>query len=640
MTWAYPKRTSVRQGEVLTFAVGGEPAGGTVRIEDPIDGELVGQHAFSGDSWLLRIGPDWRGGLYRAVFEAGPEEADPVSAHDNEAYFVVRPARSGQAPILFSLPFATWQAYNRAGVPGQGLYWTEDPQRAGRVSFDRPGGGPPPERWEHGLLRWIRQQDFAVDYCSNLDLHLEPTLLDPYRLLLIGGHDEYWTWEQRDAVEAFTRRGGNVAIFGANTCWWQMRLEDDGRTMICHRDALADPAHSGTRPELTTVEWSSAPVCRPENAMTGLSYRLGAGCWTPSMDPMREERYTVRFADHWVFSGTGLVDGDQFGQGCLGYETDAAEVCECDRVPRVTGRDGTPGSFTVLASADLRHWAEYGQGGAATLGVFTSGRGTVFNAGTVNWGAALADPVVARITWNVVTRLSRVPRRRPEWLVVGTRERIRALAACGGTLYAIVGGDGEGEGGGAPESAFLGYREACAQNLPWRPVADLGSVPSIIALASPRDAVAGAPAGLSAFSPDGALLARPATVDAAQWQLVGKAPAGSGALAVAGDLFFVLDELGVIWTCSRTALGREDWTEFDRHGGLKTLAGLNGRLYAIDGSERLLSRSLVPADTWRPVGEATGCTVLTGHAGLIYAAGPTLPLRRLAPNSLGDNAEV
>jgi hypothetical protein len=154
-----------------------------------------------------------------------------------------------------------------------------------------------------------------------------------------------------------------------------------------------------------------------------------------------------------------------------------------------------------------------------------------------------------------------------------------------------------------------------------------------MALASPRDAVAGAPVGLYALSADGALLARPARAEAAQWFPLGKAPADSCALAVASDQLFVLDGQGVIWRCPRMALalGREDWTEFDRHGALKTLTGMNGRLYAIDGGERLLSRSLIPADTWQPVGEAAGCTVLTGHAGLIYASGPALPLRRITP---------
>jgi hypothetical protein len=622
MTWAYSMRTSVRQGESLAFVTGGTPAGGTVRIEDALDGELIHQDAYGGGSWLLPVGPDWRSSLYLAVFEPGPEQGDPVCEQDNEAYFVVRPAAPGRSPVLLSLPFATWQAYNRAGVPGDGLYWTEDPRRASRVSFDRPGGGPPPERWEHGLMRWLRQQHIPVDYCSNLDLHAEPGLLDAYRLLLVAGHDEYWTWEMRDAVESFTRCGGNLAIFGANTCWWQMRLEDGGRTMICYRDALADPVLTAGRPELTTVEWSSAPVCRPENAMTGLSYRLGAGCWTPSMDPMYDEEYIVRFADHWVFKGTGLVDGDRFGRGCLGYETDAADLDERDGSPRVTGRDGTPGSFTVLATADLRHWAEYGQGGAATMGVFTSGQGTVFNAGTVNWGAALADPVVARITSNVVSRLSRERARQPEWLVVGTRDRVHALAAAGSMLYAVV--------GDRPESTFLGCRDACAQNLPWRPLEEC-DCRDIVALASPRDAVPGAPGGLYALHRNGAVLLRFASPDPAPWSVVGKCPPEARALAAASDHFFVLAGHGVIWRCPRGQLADDSWDEFDRDATLATLTGMNGRLYAVDGAGKLLTRSTAPADAWRPLGDAGGCTVLAGHAGVIYGASPVLPLRRLVP---------
>ncbi|HXP18632.1 MAG TPA: N,N-dimethylformamidase beta subunit family domain-containing protein [Streptosporangiaceae bacterium] len=626
MTWAYATRTSVRQGETLAFVVGGAPADGTVRVHDEVSGELIHQDAYGSGSWLLPVGPAWRSSLYLAVFEPGPEQGDPVSAEDNEAYFVVRPAGLDRAPVLLSVPFATWQAYNRAGVPGEGLYWTEDPRRASRVSFDRPGGGPPPERWEQPMMRWLRRQHIAVDYCSNLDLHADPGLLDACRLLLVAGHDEYWTWEMRDAVESFTRRGGNLAIFGANTCWWQMRLEDGGRTMICYRDALADPASADGRPERTTVEWSSAPVCRPENAMTGLSYRLGAGCWTPSMDPMHHEEYTVRFADHWVFEGTGLADGDRFGRGCLGYETDAADLDDADGAPRVTGRDGTPGSFTVLATADLRHWAGYGQGGAATMGVFTSGNGTVFNAGTVNWGAALAEPVVARITRNVVSRLSRAPVRRPEWLVVGTRDRVHALAVAGSTLYAVV--------GDTPGTPFLRCREACAQNLPWRPIEEHRPEDrpvDIVALASPRDAVAGAPGGLYALHQDGIVLIRTATPDPAPWSLAGKCPAGARALAAANDHFFVLDVHGVIWSCPQGQLANGSWHEIDRNTGLVTMTGMNGRLYAADDAGRLLTRSPGPADTWRPAGDAGGCTVLTGHAGNLYGASPGLPLRRLVP---------
>ncbi len=373
-----------------------------------------------------------------------------------------RPHRhSSPSRILVSIPFATWRAYTHAGQPHRGLYYSEQPYRAARVSFASPGGGPPPERWEEGLLRWLPDAGYQVDYCSGLDLHNGDELLSHYRLLVVNGHDEYWSMEMRDSVENFARRGGNVAFFAANTAWWQMRLEDDGRTMVCHRDAVTDPM-TATDPRRTTVEWSSAPVDRPENSMTGLSFRRGAGAWGEGMAVMGKEAYTVRFADHWAFAGTGLTDGEPFARGALGYETDACALEWTDGVPRATGVDGTPGSFVVLATADLRHWREYGQGGAATMGVFRLGAGTVFNAGTINWGSVLAeDPVTDRITRNVLDRLSGAAPG-DGWDAAGAPDEVRALAVCESVLF------------GADTRGRLLCREVSGQNLPWRPV---GSAP-------------------------------------------------------------------------------------------------------------------------------------------------------------------
>jgi hypothetical protein len=645
MVWAYATATSCAQGEELVFRLGGGPDRGSVLVEDAVDGTVLHEGVFSGTRWPLPVGPAWPSSLYRAEFRPGP------AGSRSEVYFAVRRTGPQRAPVLLSVPFATWQAYNRAGIPGQGLYPTEDPRRATSVSFDRPGGGPPPERWEQPLMGWLRASGTQADYCSNLDLHLDPGLLRHYRLLVICGHDEYWTWEMRDAVEAFTRRGGNVAIFGANTSWWQMRLADGGRTMICYRDAVADPAGAAGRPERSTVEWSSAPVGRPENAMTGLSFRLGAGCWEP-MNAMLTEAYTVRFADHWVFEGTGLRDGELFARGALGYETDAADIDESAGAPRVTGRDGTPGSFTVLATADLRHWAAYGQGGAATMGVFTAGRGTVFNAGTVNWGAALDDPVVARITRNVLDRLGGPPGQIPAWTAAGTRAEVRALAASGSALYAVLGACG-------PAGPVLGMREACGQALPWRPV---GGAAGLVALAAPRDAVAGAPAGLYALRRDGAVLRRPAGSATAPWILVGDGPPRPRALAAADNHFFVLDQDGDIWSLPLGDIGgpARTWTRIDAGqaspdravtgetvtgetvtgetvtgetvtggaGRLVALTAVNGRLVAADEAGRLLGRLPVPGAAWERLGDGGGCTVLTGHAGSLYGAAPGRPLLR------------
>jgi hypothetical protein len=213
----------------------------------------------------------------------------------------------------------------------------------------------------------------------------------------------------RDQVEAFIAAGGNVAFFSANTCFWQIRFDfSGGRIMICYKEAEAghpqDPDRSDSR--RVTTEWSKPPVNRPENSMTGVSYRDGAGWWNDPIDPARRYRgYTVTNASHWTLDGTGLSNGDTFGGGdsvdttILGYETDA------------TG-GGTPHDFVILARADLRDWASGGQGGYATMGMYRR-NGMVFTAGTVNWAAGLTDDgqssAVDRITAHVLNAFDSDP---------------------------------------------------------------------------------------------------------------------------------------------------------------------------------------------------------------------------------------
>ncbi|GAA2853734.1 hypothetical protein GCM10010517_11600 [Streptosporangium fragile] len=596
---AYAESTSCVQGGALRFHLtraSRAPLRGAVRVEDVATDRAVFDGEFSGPSWTLGVSPGWPSSLYRAVFAAGESSC--------EVHFVVRAARPS-SPILLSMPFPTWQAYNRAGVPGESVYWTEQPTRAARVSFHRPGGGPPPERWEEGMIRWLGPAGYDVDYCSGLDLHEGRELLSGYRLLVINGHDEYWSAGMRDSVEEFIRRGGNMAVFSGNTCWWQFRLEDDGRTMVCYRDAVADPMAT-VEPGLTTVEWSSAPVNRPENGLTGVSFRRGAGTWGPYMRHMEEESYTVRFPEHWVFEGTKLGEGATFGRGAIGYETDACDFVEVDGVPVATGRDGTPPSFVILATADLRHWHRYGQGGMATMGVFTLGAGTVFTASTVNWGNTLHDPAVDRITRNVLDRLSR---RVSGWEIIGTGGSMRALTVCDARLYG-VGADGG-----------LYRRDVSGQNLRWRRT---GSGGGVVAMATPREATATRPVGLYGLTGDDRLVYRDPGEDAS-WTVLGDAPPGGVGLALVDGELWAATASGGLWRLPPEAA---EWVPAGSSGDAVALTGMNGRLYAADAAGRVRTRLPLPgAAEWTDLCTASGVTVLTAHAGRLIGTAPGAPLR-------------
>jgi hypothetical protein len=221
----------------------------------------------------------------------------------------------------------------------------------------------------------------------------------------------------RDRVEAFVEAGGNVAFFGANVCWWRIHLLDGAGAMVCHQGGK-----QGARDHW----WPDTGAGRPEDALTGVSYRHGGGWWD---GPRRTTGFVVQDADHWAFSGTGLRTGDSFGAHTapplVGYECDGAPLEQLDgetglaALAKDCHRWGTPPGFKLLAVGllgegwqELPHREAHAAGGgvhAATMGCFERG-GTVFTAGTTDWAQVLTsgqEPRVERITRNVIERLIR-----------------------------------------------------------------------------------------------------------------------------------------------------------------------------------------------------------------------------------------
>jgi hypothetical protein len=388
-------------------------------------------------AYQFSIPSDWSSGVYLALFVEGDGSGNDASQPDRvtpdgrtgRAIFVVRAAPENRARILYKLPIFTYHAYNLGGDKVYdpetltGHWCLYNVPRPGEVpgeflpavNVHRPGGGtgatpydiaknpdpfdPTPRQtfvhWDARFIDWLEREGYDLDYCTDYDLHrCGRALLDPYTLLVSAGHDEYWTAEMRDAVEDFTASGGNVAFFSGNTSWWRVVFHDDL--------TFSRPDH-----------WHEAG--RPENAMIGVSFRNGG-------ERDRDEwpipvGYRVQHADHWVYDGTGLRDGDEFGgEGAyiVGYECDGAEFDRADleagRPVTPTGADGTPVDFIILGVGDIRTSGSWGLGNsAATMGLFTRG-GTVFNAATTDWVRVLTDghsPVVEQITRNVLDRLSR-----------------------------------------------------------------------------------------------------------------------------------------------------------------------------------------------------------------------------------------
>jgi hypothetical protein len=375
-------------------------------------------------AFRVTVPEGWKSGYYSVklrVADAGGTftERNQRTA-EGTAFFVVRPAEPGRnARILLQLTTNTYNAYNNWGGYSLYSYNGRNNVQGRRVSFDRP---PASQffAWEQPFVAWAESKGYVLDYAVNSDLEFHPELLKPYRLILSVGHDEYWSAPMRDRLESFISAGGNVAFFSGNSVCWQVRSEENGRALVCWKETYKqDPVYASGDYRLLSTAWSHFLVNRPENQLTGVGFLFGGFHLSHGqyMDGMGA--FNVHRPDHWMLAGTGLKKDDAFGgkDTIVGYECDGSEFTLKDGLPEPTHRDGTPENFVIVASAHARwhpsdcEWYERwekGREGAAMLGTYTRG-GTVVTAGTTDWSHGLRspDPVVDRITRNVLDRLSK-----------------------------------------------------------------------------------------------------------------------------------------------------------------------------------------------------------------------------------------
>jgi len=438
MIRGYPNPASVLQGEVLRLHIASDTPlhfqiwfyrqGQTLALKARTEAMVADAQPLGAPdrdwNWPIYEYPipsDWESGAYIARFVPLEQEdiRDPADLDHPEAaaLFVVK-NRVANAKILYKLPLLTYHAYNELGNPCGSLYTGG----YNKLTLHRPGGGVGGRPWDHyfpdvydpssprqtfwhwdaPFIRWLERRCFAVDYCTDLDIHENfGNFLESYRLLLSAGHDEYWSEPMRRNVEAFVENGGNIAFFSGNICWWRVHLVEGNAALICHKTKRA--GDNQKRDQWFNID--------PENRLTGVSHRNGGGQWWGEREPLG---YTVQHAEHWIFEATGLHDGDTFGADhvLIGYACDGASIRLDERgfaVPRHD--DGTPENFLILGTARLgSEWAQdpegFPGGRTATMGIYAN-NGVVFTAATTDWPRVLAngDPHAEKISENVLNRL-------------------------------------------------------------------------------------------------------------------------------------------------------------------------------------------------------------------------------------------
>ena len=374
-------------------------------------------------SWTLRVPHRWTAGSYLAAFTT-------EDGHRSLVPFVVRDdARA--ADFLVVLPFTTYQAYNQwplDGKVGKSLYYGYGDEggasdsapeggsvrtdvhgrpvsygaRARTVGFSRPYSGvglPQRADLDYEFVQWAERCGYDLSYATSVDLHEGRIDTSRYAALVFSGHDEYWSRQMRDTVQAAVDEGTHLAYIAANNVYWHVRFEPDARgdgdaVMVCWKSD-PDPAPDASGP---TCLWRevAADGAKSEQRLLGVQY---------NGIPTREEPLLVAAADHWFWAGTGVREGEAV-PGIVGGEADGY-------YPGAPKPDST--AHTLLSAS---HYMALGGSNWPRIqhtSLYETPRGAlVFAAATFNWSFGLnrpgyQDPRIERATANLFSRLRQRP---------------------------------------------------------------------------------------------------------------------------------------------------------------------------------------------------------------------------------------
>jgi len=330
-------------------------------------------------SFTWTIPSSWPSGIYsaRCRYSNGDECHIP---------FVVKsPARRSCMAILANVN--TWLAYNNWG--GRSKY-----DGRAHLSFFRPFPNVSPvsdafnprhtARGELWILGALEDAGYYPDVYTDIDFH--KGLPAGYKTLVLSTHPEYWSLQMYTNLQSFLEHGGSVLYLGGNGIYENAEYNADTNGMTF----LAGVEDGPREPAL----FRNLVPAKPERALLGVGYIKNTG----------DAPYEVLQADHPFFRGTGLMNGQTFGEvgqnhsfgdpdpshgGASGWEVD-------------TRGTGTPLGVTVLATGQNDCPGPYCQGGEMIYYNHPAG-GIVFSVGSITFGGSLvADWRIQQILRNAV----------------------------------------------------------------------------------------------------------------------------------------------------------------------------------------------------------------------------------------------
>lgn len=407
----------------------------------------------------LTLPADLRSGVYAVKLTAGEsEEYTP---------FFVRPA-APKAPICLLIPTASYLAYANIHISADAAlaqsittevgaleetdvefykndiefgHSTYDTHNDGAgvcySSYRRPiinmrpkyRGGSAGSTWQFAadlsIVAWLEHMKYAYDVLTDEDLHRDgAAALAPYKVVLNGTHNEYYSEKMMDATEDYLAGGGRVCYLGGNGYYWVVGFRDGDPTVMEVRKLEAGSrawqAKAGEHYLACTGERSGLWRHRGRAPQK----LVGVGFTSEGMDysvPYQRMPDSYHRSVSWIFDGIPEGPIGDFGLvlgGAAGSEVDRYELLH-----------GTPPHARLIAMSEPFsdnyplvqeevYFMTPGLGGTqnalvrADMVFFTTpNNGAVFSTGSIAFSGSLPcknfDNSVSRLLKNIVDAFSK-----------------------------------------------------------------------------------------------------------------------------------------------------------------------------------------------------------------------------------------
>jgi hypothetical protein len=291
-------------------------------------------------------------------------------------------------------PSNTVNAYASSG--GKSLY--DKTNRPSQVSFQRPMSLQP--NIKAGLTWFSAQTQYNIGYISDSDLDDYNTIQNA-SLLIIGGHNEYWTRKARLNFDRFVDNGKSALILSGNTMWWQVRYS--GNAMICYKESNMDPEAD---PLLKTVNWNQSILNYSIISSIGADFpRGGYGLQTDA----GWDGFKITNPTSPLLEGLNLNKGDIISLPSGEYDGAPISYFDTDGYPVL---DNSLHNFHKLELIGFDRGSRFGQETTGTFIVFQKNflSGVVVNASSYGWcsdfGIGGVDgSLIKSITLNAINKL-------------------------------------------------------------------------------------------------------------------------------------------------------------------------------------------------------------------------------------------